>query len=178
MTTTPVNWLTEIVVNDAPNETGSQTQPRITELRDGRILVSWQDNLDNYDSFVNADFIGQLFEMDGTPIGNPFVLNTVYNGGTTYPNNTTERNHEIAATPDGGFMIVYEDDNVSTSFIRAERFERRIQRLAQAEAERVDRRIVQRNDRDVAFAPRRNDIAHSFSCRAAWAVINAARNSG
>ena len=31
MTTTPVNWLTEIVVNDAPNETGSQTQPRSLE---------------------------------------------------------------------------------------------------------------------------------------------------
>ncbi|MCB1449645.1 MAG: hypothetical protein KDJ67_05905 [Nitratireductor sp.] len=123
MTTTPVTWLGAIDVNDGSNETGDQIAPRITELRDGRILVSWRDDGDNYDNRVNGDFIGQLYEMDGTPIGNPFLMNTIFHGGTSYPNSNDERGHDVVAMPDGGWMIVYQDDNNSATFIRAERFD-------------------------------------------------------
>ncbi|MEZ5800931.1 MAG: hypothetical protein R3D29_11310 [Nitratireductor sp.] len=123
MPSTPVIWQGVIDVNDPQNEAGSQFEPRITELRDGRILVSWQDTGDNYENRVNADFVGQLFEMDGTPIGNPFLMNTIFNGGSTYPNSTDERGHDVIAMPDGGWMIVYEDDNITSTAIRAERFD-------------------------------------------------------
>ncbi|MEZ5873249.1 MAG: calcium-binding protein, partial [Nitratireductor sp.] len=123
MTTTPVIWQNITTVNDGPNEAGSQTEPRITELRDGRILVSWRDSGDNYDNRVNGDFIGQMFEIDGTPIGGPFLLNTVFHGGTSYPNNNDEQGHDIVAMNDGGWMIVYTDNNNTQTFIRAERFD-------------------------------------------------------
>ncbi|MEZ5800923.1 MAG: hypothetical protein R3D29_11270 [Nitratireductor sp.] len=91
-------------------------------MRDGRILVSWFDDGDNYDNTVNGDFVGQFFAMDGTLLGTPFQMNTVYNGGTA-ANSTEERSHEVVAMSDGGWMIVYMDDNLTETFIRAERFD-------------------------------------------------------
>ncbi|MCB1449643.1 MAG: hypothetical protein KDJ67_05895 [Nitratireductor sp.] len=122
MPTTPVIWQDLTDVNNGLFEFGVQNSPRITELRDGRILVSWFDDGDNYDNTVNGDFVGQFFGMDGTPIGTPFQMNTVYNGGTA-ANSTEERSHEVVAMSDGGWMIVYQDDNLTETFIRAERFD-------------------------------------------------------
>ena len=124
MTTTPVTWKSIATVNDPTNEAGDQTEARITELRDGRILVSWRDTGDNYDSLLGGDFVGQLYEVDGTPIGQPFVLNTIWHGGPNTGSGTgTEYGHDIAATPDGGWFVVYEDNNGNSNFIRGERFD-------------------------------------------------------
>ena len=103
MTTTPVTWKSIATVNDPTNEAGSQNEPRITELRDGRILITWRDSGDNYDDRSGNDIVGQLYEIDGTPIGQPFLLNTIWNGGpNTGSGGGSEHDHDIAATPDGG----------------------------------------------------------------------------
>ena len=124
MTTTPVTWKSIATVNDPTNEAGSQNEPRITELRDGRILITWRDSGDNYDDRSGNDIVGQLYEIDGTPIGQPFLLNTIWNGGSnTGSGGGSEHDHDIAATPDGGWFVVYEDNNGDANFIRGERFD-------------------------------------------------------
>lgn len=130
MTTTPVTWLSITEVNDHINDVGTQREPRITELTDGRILVSYRDSGDNYDNRLGDDFVGQLFEMDGTAIGQPFLLNTVWNGGSNTGGGTgQERGHDIVATEDGGWIIVYQDNNFSSTYIRMERFDANGQRI-------------------------------------------------
>jgi len=104
MPDTPVTWLDEIVVNSTT--TGAQFAPRITQLTDGNILVSWQsDENTGAGSPFGLDIIGQLFDPLGNRIGGEFLVNTSGNA-------EDERNHDTAAIETtGGFVTVHERAN-------------------------------------------------------------------
>ena len=105
MPLTPETWLEEFTVN--LTTTGTQTRPRITQLANGNILVSW-DSTDNtgVGAAAGIDVIGQLFDLLGDPLGTEFRLNGLFSADD-------ERNADIAALPGGGFIVVYEDFNVA-----------------------------------------------------------------
>jgi Ca2+-binding RTX toxin-like protein len=114
MTTTPTIWKAEFTVN-AGNTAGTQSDPVTIGLADGRFLTAWVDDTNNVDDRDGTDIIGQIYGVDGSPIGNPFRLNFTFNSDI-------EGDPTLAALPDGGFVVVYEDlgsDNyVSTRFDR------------------------------------------------------------
>ncbi|WP_430450473.1 calcium-binding protein [Rhodophyticola sp.] len=105
MPTTPETWLGDIAVL-AAGSTGTQTAPQITQLADGRILIAWQDEGGSADASAGTDIIGQLYDSLGQPQGGPFRLNT---GFAT----DDEGQFEIAGTPDGGWVLAFEDSDSS-----------------------------------------------------------------
>ena len=105
MPLTPEVWLDEIFV---ANDSGRQEEPQITQLADGRILVAWQDDTNNNDTAPGTDIIGQLYNILGEPEGSPFRMNSSFFAAD-------EGEFEIAATPDGGWVVAYEDTSTSTS---------------------------------------------------------------
>ncbi|MGV3549306.1 cadherin domain-containing protein [Rhizobium sp.] len=58
---------------------GAQDAPVIEQLADGRLFAVWTSR----DADVGANIRGRLFEADGTPVGNDFVVNTGPIGSAT-----------------------------------------------------------------------------------------------
>ncbi len=107
MPNTPEQWLDALVVN--ATTAGTQNAPQVTQLTDGRILVAWVSNDDTGVGSPNGtDIIGQLFDEFGVPIGSEFRLNTA---GQI----DDEGDFALAATPAGGWIVVYEDVAIATS---------------------------------------------------------------
>jgi len=105
----PATWLSEFTVN--PTTAGTQSQPRVTQLISGNILVSWHsDNNTGSGSGPGIDVIGQVFNPLGVAIGGEFQLNGFLLND--------ERAADVAALPTGGFLTVYEDFDGSTRSIR------------------------------------------------------------
>ena len=101
MTTTPTTWLDEFIVNTVTDDL--QYDPKITTLANGNILVSWTSASDEgVGNDVGTDIIGRIFNPLGEPTGDEFQLNTSWNWDD-------ERDAEIVALPNGGFIMVYED---------------------------------------------------------------------
>ena len=97
MTTTPTPWLPAFTANFAA-AAGTQTVPQPIGLKNGNILVVWEDNTNG--SSPSTDVMGQLFDPHGTPIGLAFQVNTdVVASDETGP--------QIVALPDGGYVIAY-----------------------------------------------------------------------
>jgi len=69
----------------------------IITLTNGRYVLTWAE----YDSAsANAHEVrGRVYNADGTAVSAPFLVNT----SVAY----TQRNSDIAATPDGGFVVVF-----------------------------------------------------------------------
>lgn len=101
MTTTPTTWLDEFIANTVTESL--QADPKITTLASGNVLVSWTSSSNiGAGSDNGTDIIGQLFNPLGQPIGSEFQLNFDW-----YLDE--ERDAEIVALPNGGFVMVYED---------------------------------------------------------------------
>lgn len=104
MPDTPEIWLDDFIANTTT--TNSQYEPRITQLSNGNILIAWTTNdSSGVGSPAGTDIIGQLYDPLGNALGGEFRLNTF-----TIDN---ERDFDIAALNDGGFVVVYEDQNGS-----------------------------------------------------------------
>jgi hypothetical protein len=102
MPNTPVTWLDQFVVNLTTG--GTQRFPQITQLTNGNILVSWHTDNDSGAGFSpGIDIIGQIFDPLGNRIGGEITMNS---GGFFADD---EQDPDIAALPDGGFIMVYED---------------------------------------------------------------------
>lgn len=111
---TPDTWRDEFVVN-AGNTAGAQFEPDIVQLANGNILVAWTDAANNVDSAPGADIIGQIFDPLGNAVGGPIHLNAA---GRFFDD---EGEFELAALPNGGFVMAYEDtDAGGTSIITGE----------------------------------------------------------
>jgi hypothetical protein len=91
----------EIQVNTTGDE--YQRAPRIVELTNGDLVVVWKDesqtNPDPTDYAVRA----QVLDANGNKLGSEFVVNTITQGAEQMP--------DIAALPDGGFVVTWTDDS-------------------------------------------------------------------
>jgi len=113
----PDTWLAPLNVNTVDG--GPQTGPRLTQLSDGNILIAWTSAEGIGPGSPPAeDVIAQIFSPLGQPLGGEIRLNQSFTAGI-------ERNGDIAALPDGGFLVVYQDggSDGSTESIRIDRFD-------------------------------------------------------
>jgi hypothetical protein len=95
----------DYVVNTTVSQ--SQSAPSITELTDGRILVTWQADEDTSSS-TNNDIRATFLNADGTPSGSDFVINAATTGSQTTP--------QVAALADGGYVILWQQLTGGSSF--------------------------------------------------------------
>lgn len=97
---------------------GDQVAPVVTKLPGGGFLIVWEDDStlgDGSGSSVKA----QVFAPNGSKIGGEILVDTQAAGNQVAP--------VVAALPDGGFVVAWEDDSVlgdgSGSSIKAQLFE-------------------------------------------------------
>jgi Ca2+-binding RTX toxin-like protein len=101
MPATPETWLNEFIVN--LTTTGAQFDPDIIQLANGNILVSWTTSDSGGLGAPNGnETFAQIFDPVGNRIGGEIRLN---NASTA----DDEQNADLAALPDGGFVVVYHD---------------------------------------------------------------------
>jgi Ca2+-binding RTX toxin-like protein len=105
---TPVTWRDEITVN--ATTASNQSDPDVTQLANGNILVSWTTgDPDGLGSPNGTETFAQIFDPLGNPVGNEIRLNFASTTGD-------EQNADLAPTADGGFIVAYHDlDNPPTS---------------------------------------------------------------
>jgi len=111
----------EFVVNKTTAE--DQSQPAITALSDGRFVVTWTDWSQTGDDTFWSAVRAQVFNADGSPSGNEFVVNssTIHN----------QNSPAITALSDGRFVVTWTDhagefsgngDDISDAAVRAQVF--------------------------------------------------------
>jgi len=75
---------------------GSQRDPQVTVLSDGRFVVVWED--------ATRDMIcARAFSAEGVALGNEFQVNTTPTNGSPSPS--------VTALSNGGFPVAYETEN-------------------------------------------------------------------
>lgn len=89
---------------------GFQYKPMITDLADGRFVITWEDYAD---TLGGSDVKAQAFSASGTKQGSEFLVNTQTAGDQYDPT--------ITGLADGGFVIIWEENNDGTS-IKGQRF--------------------------------------------------------
>ncbi|WP_394889482.1 beta strand repeat-containing protein [Mesorhizobium sp. AaZ16] len=96
----PVTWLEEFNVT----LTSNPQDPDIIQLANGNILVSWSTTDDTAPGdTAGEDIVGQIFDPLGNAVGGPIRLNqNFFVDG--------ENNSDLAALPNGGFLMVYQDN--------------------------------------------------------------------
>jgi len=100
MSDTPETWRDTFTVNTVTD--GIQEEGAITQLTDGRILVTWTSSSDaGAGAPPSNDVIGQFYDPLGNPLGEEFLVNE-FRGDT-------ERFSAIAGTAQGGFIVAYAD---------------------------------------------------------------------
>ncbi|MEM1073276.1 MAG: Ig-like domain-containing protein, partial [Pseudomonadota bacterium] len=102
--------LPEQLVNTFTSD--GQTNPDLTELSDGRIVTVWTSA--NQDGSSNA-VVARVFDEDGSPLGNEFIVNTDREGSQFDP--------AISATDDGGFVVVWTGQDDSGNGVFAQRYD-------------------------------------------------------
>ncbi|MCA8883532.1 MAG: tandem-95 repeat protein [Rhodobacteraceae bacterium] len=79
-----------------------QTNPDVVELTGGGFVAIWESRYqDNRVNETAAGIFGQLYDANQMPVGPEFRVNTVLGSDQSAP--------QVAATDDGGFVVVYED---------------------------------------------------------------------
>lgn len=107
MPDTPEVFLGQQAVS--PITSGIQDELHITELGDGRILMTWRsDNDTGAGGASGTDIIGRIFNVLGEPIGSEFTLNTYYTIGD-------QDHHSIVASDNGGWLVVLETGGANPS---------------------------------------------------------------
>ena len=91
---------TEFLVNTTT--VGLQSQPAIAALAGGGFVATWIDRSFQAGDLSDRGTMAQMFDASGAKVGAEFLVNT-----TTFDD---QENPDIAALPDGGFVIVWEDD--------------------------------------------------------------------
>ena len=112
MPQTPTEWLGRTQVNSL--STGFQGHQETIGLSNGNILVVFSDDSDTVPG-LSRDIVGVIYDAEGNVVRAEFQANTAFFfDGEEWPS--------IAATNDGGFIMVYEDSDASGTSIRAERY--------------------------------------------------------
>ena len=99
MSITPTTWLQEFITNLVT--TNTQADPRVVALANGNFLVVWEDDNDTVANGTGTDIVGVIFNALGQPITGSLFLNNFFGFSRQ------EVLNSVAATPDGGFVIVY-----------------------------------------------------------------------
>jgi len=103
MATTPLPVEGEFQVNTT--EASTQHESAVTELTDGRFVVVWTDGSQSADDPSGTAVRGQVFDADGTPSGDEFLVNTTLDNNQEAP--------EVTALAGGGFAVAWSDLSVS-----------------------------------------------------------------
>jgi len=105
---TPVEWLNEFQVNTGTADTPAVGAPHIVGLSNGNFLVAWEESgTTGVATQAGTDIVGKIFDAEGNLVRDSYRLNS----GRTADN---ERDFDIAATNDGGFILVFVDNDIST----------------------------------------------------------------
>ncbi|WP_409433212.1 calcium-binding protein [Litorimonas sp. RW-G-Af-16] len=82
---------------------GTLEDPDVIELANGYILVVWESNkVTGVSPGDGVDLLGRIYDQFGVLVVDTFQVNSQVLD--------TERNFDIAATPDGGFVVTYESN--------------------------------------------------------------------
>ncbi len=104
---TPVEWLNEFQVNIGTANNATAIEPKIIGLSNGRYLVAWRElGTTGVEVQAGDGIIGKIFNVDGSVFMDSFILNN-------QSSNDDERDFDIAATNDGGFIMVSMEDQIS-----------------------------------------------------------------
>ena len=110
---TPTEWLNAFQVNTGAAATGGQGQPKIIGLSNGNILVAWVEGNDGAvappdgSTAAGVDIIGKIYDAEGNLVRDAYRLNEDRNFDD-------ESDFDVAATNDGGFILVYLDDDIDS----------------------------------------------------------------
>ena len=112
---TPTQWLNSFQVNTGPAATGFQSAPQIIGLSNGNFLVVWTEFSDGTIApATGRDIVGKIYDADGNVVRDSFQLNS---------NQIDEEyDFDIVATNDGGFAMVYLDDDGDSQNIIYQRY--------------------------------------------------------
>ena len=94
MPNTPATWLDAVAVNATTD--GTRTDPKVTVLTNGNILISWTAIGED----LGTGTVGLILDPLGHPVGEEFAINHDLGGQSS--------NVEIVAAPGGGFVAVFE----------------------------------------------------------------------
>ncbi|MEH6736913.1 MAG: calcium-binding protein, partial [Sulfitobacter sp.] len=112
---TPVTWLGEFQVNTGAADTVGVSDAQTIGLSNGNILVAWTESgTTGAGTTAGLDIIGKIYDGAGNLVRDSYRINTVRNADE-------ESDFDIAATNDGGFMLVYVDNDGSDSSVMWER---------------------------------------------------------
>ncbi|WP_340588076.1 hypothetical protein, partial [Erythrobacter alti] len=100
MTISPTVWLSEFVTNLQTAD--AQANPKVIGLANGNFLVVWEDDNDSTADGFATDIVGVIFNALGEPLTGSLYLNFPFGFSRA------EKLESIAATPDGGFVVIYE----------------------------------------------------------------------
>jgi len=105
----PVEWLNEFQVNTGTADVAGISDPQVVGLAGGNYLVAWVEaGTTGVGTTAGNDIIGKIFDAEGNVVRDSFRINT-------FGNVDDEDDFDIAATNDGGFSMVYVDDDISNS---------------------------------------------------------------
>jgi Ca2+-binding RTX toxin-like protein len=93
---------------------GQDKDSQITSLADGRFVVTYSDLNQVPGSYIGWDVRARVFNADGTPASAEFVANA---NSLSY-----QQDGDVAALPDGRFIITYSDDTFGADGIYARIF--------------------------------------------------------
>jgi Ca2+-binding RTX toxin-like protein len=115
----PATWVDQVQVNTTPLpfDVGVSRETQIVQLKNGNLLVSWRSEVNTgAGAAPGSDIIGRLFNPLGDPIGPEFRLNASVGSGDEF-------GADIAATANGGFVIVYESVLGTQRTLRVDEFD-------------------------------------------------------
>lgn len=111
----PYEWKSEFQVNTGTAMIGGQFDPQIVGLSNGNFLVVWKEASSGAIATADgADMVGKIYSATGELVRDAFRLNS-----SRYSDD--EEDSDIAATNDGGFIIVYMDNSGNSSRVVWER---------------------------------------------------------
>ncbi len=106
-----VEWLNEFQVNTGTAATGGQSDPKIVGLSNGNYLLAWvEDPTGTVAGVGDDDIIGKIFDPEGRVVRDAFRLSAPSGAERNF-----QQEFDIAATNDGGFVIVYVSNYTTTN---------------------------------------------------------------
>lgn len=104
---TPIEWLNETITTTGAAGDGGLFDPQIIGLSNGNFLVVWEEaGTNGIGTSAGADIIGKIFDAEGNVVRDSFRLNSTNTADD-------EEDFDVAATNDGGFVLVFLDDDLS-----------------------------------------------------------------
>ncbi len=105
----PQEWLSAFQVNTGTANTPGVADPQIIGLSNGNFLVAWTEfGTTGVGSQAGNDVVGKIFNAEGGVVRDSFRINSGLNIDD-------EDDFDIAATNDGGWIMVFVDDDLSNS---------------------------------------------------------------